>query len=132
MTDGVVMSPEFAKQVVDVVRRDRRTGRTKTVDTDYESSPTALASRFRKKCVVLDAALAAASDSMRGATSCLATVCTWSTDDEEYVESDLQVKVWNHSESKAHAIDTFGVADPINGHWWFFGDCAAMEDREGA
>lgn len=131
MADGVVMSPAFAAQVVDAVRRNVRSGRSKTVDTDYDKQPRVLPSRFRKLCVVLDAALPAATDSMRGASSCLATVCTWSIDDEEYVESDLQVTVWNHSETIDHAIDTFGKAEPIDGHLWFFGDCDAMANREG-
>lgn len=86
----------------------------------------------RDICVVLDAALAVATNSMTGGTSGLATVLTWSTTDEEYSESDDQVTVWNHSESTAHAIDTFGTAKWMDGHWWFFGDCEAMADREGA
>lgn len=80
--------------------------------------------------VILDASLAVATDSKTGATSCLATVCYWSDDDEEFVESDPveQITVWNHSESTAHAIDTFGVVKWV-GHWMFFGDCSAMAAR---
>lgn len=86
----------------------------------------------RKYAVVLDEALAAAGDSMRSPTSGLATVLEWSTTDEEYTESELQIEAWNHSESTDHAIDTFGVAEWIDGHYWFFGDCDAMANREGA
>jgi len=83
------------------------------------------------KCVILDAALAVASDSKTGATSGLATVCYWSIADEEYTESSplQQITVYNHSESTGHDEDTFGVARWINGHWWFFGDCSAMASR---
>lgn len=42
------------------------------------------------------------------------------------------VHVWNHSESSEHAVDTFGVARFIDGHWWFFGDCEPMADRSSA
>ena len=85
-------------------------------------------------CVILDDSLAVATDAKTGATSGDATVCEWDVDAEEYTESDpvRQITVYNHSESTAHAIDTFGVARWIQGHWWFFGDCEAMADREGA
>ncbi len=84
------------------------------------------------RCVILDAALAAASNSKTGATSCLATVCEWSVEDEEYTETETQLTVWNHSESTDHAINTFGLARQIDGHLWFFGDCDAMASRGGA
>lgn len=85
----------------------------------------------RDRVVILDAALAAASNSKTGATSGLATVCYWSVEDEEFTESDpvQQITVWNHSEATAHAVDTFGVARWISGHWMFFGDCGAMASR---
>jgi hypothetical protein len=85
----------------------------------------------KDKCVILDEALAVATNSKTGATSGLATLCDWSVADEEFVESDpvRQITVYNHSESTAHAIDTFGVARWIQGHWWFFGDCSAMAAR---
>ena len=79
----------------------------------------------------MDEALAVATDSKTGATSGLATLCDWSVEDTEFSESDpvRQITVYNHSESTAHAVDTFGVARWIQGHWWFFGDCAAMAAR---
>jgi len=83
----------------------------------------------RSLAVVLDAALEAAGNSMTSPTSGDATVLTWSTTDEEYTESSEQITVWNHSESTTHSIDTFGKAEWIDGHWWFFGDCAAMGFR---
>jgi hypothetical protein len=117
---------------VDTVRRNLRTGRSKTVDTDYGSAKGLTPSRFPTRCVVLDEELEAAENSMRSPTSCLATVLTWSTTDEEYTETDpaRQITVWNHSETTNYEIDTFGTAEFIDGHWWFFGDCAAMSERE--
>ena len=79
--------------------------------------------------VILDAALAAATNSKTGATSGLATVCDWDTSTSDYVESSKQITVWNHSESTAHAEDTFGYARWIDNHWHFFGDCDPMAAR---
>jgi len=129
---GVTMSPEFNKQVVEAVKSDRRRRGVKTVDTDYGAAERKPGDRLRRKAVILDAALAAATHSLTGATSCLATVCQWSVEDEEYIKTDEQVKVWNHDETVDHAIDTFGAAVPIDGHYWFQGSCDAMADREGA
>jgi hypothetical protein len=79
--------------------------------------------------VILDAALDVATDSKTGATSCLATRLAYSVTDNEYSETDQQVTVWNHSESDSYEIDTFGKAEWIDGHWWFFGDCGPMAAR---
>ena len=76
--------------------------------------------------VILDDALAVATNSKTGATSCLATVCVWDASINDYVETATQKTVWNHSESTEYAIDTFGSARTIDGHLWFFGDCAPM------
>lgn len=79
--------------------------------------------------VILDADLDAATDSLTGATSCLATVCGWSTVLEQGFERSRQETVWNHSEETDFAADTFGVARWIEGHWVFFGDCGPMASR---
>lgn len=86
---------------------------------------------MRERVVILDASLPVATNSKTGATSCLATVCYWSVSDEEFTEADpvQQITVWNHSESTAHAVDTFGIARWISGHWMFFGDCDPMASR---
>lgn len=86
---------------------------------------------MRDRVVILDAALAVATNSKTGATSCLATVCYWSVADGEFSESDpvQQITVWNHSEVTEHAVDTFGIARWICGHWMFFGDCEPMAAR---
>lgn len=130
---GVVMSPEFNKQVIEAVRRDIRTRGVKTVDTEYGQGNQRLTpSRFPERAVILDAALPAATNSKTGASSGLATIQRWSVTDEEYVETESQLTVWNHSESTSHAVDTFGTCRFIDGHYWFFGDCEAMASREDA
>lgn len=83
-------------------------------------------------CVILNAALPAATNSKTGATSGLATICKWSRTTEAYEETSKQIKVWNHSEATGHAVDTFGTARFIDEHYWFFGDCDAMAMRGGA
>ena len=86
---------------------------------------------MRDRAVILDAALAVATNSKTGATSCLARVCYWSVSGNTFSEStpSQQITVWNHSEVTAHAINTFGVARWISGHWMFFGDCDPMAAR---
>lgn len=81
------------------------------------------------KGVIIDAALDVATHALTGATSCLATICEWSPTDTEYTETAQQITVWNHSESQSFEADTFGKAEWIDGHWWFFGDCGPMEAR---
>ena len=80
--------------------------------------------------VILDGALAAATNSKLGASSVQATILTWNAETNEYEESPEQVLVWNHSEHTSHGANTFGVAKHIDGHYWFFGDCDPMADRE--
>jgi len=79
--------------------------------------------------VVLDATLAVAVNSKTGATSALATRCIWSSEQNEYSELQIQITVWNHSESDHYDAGTFGFASWIDGHWWFIGDCAPMAAR---
>lgn len=129
MSDIVQISQGFNRQLVGVVRRDMRRGRrSRDAELDLET-PGNKPSRFKERVVILDADLAAASHSLTGATSGLATVCKWSVADEEYVETALQLPVWNHSEHANHTADTFGYARFIDGHWHFFGDCHPMGAR---
>ncbi len=79
--------------------------------------------------VILDGSLAKASHALTGGTNCLATVCEWNGDDDEYVETAKQITVWNHAEATAHATNTFGYARFKDGHWHFFGDCDPMAAR---
>lgn len=133
MAKGVINSEAFNKQVIETVLQNRRTRGVKTVEDEFTTGTKRLTtSRFREHCVILDAALPAATNAKTGATSCLATICQWSVTDEQYIETDLQILVWNHSESTDHSIDTFGVGKHIDGHYWFFGDCDPMGNRGGA
>lgn len=122
-----MISPEYDGQIRQTIRVVRNMGRTSS-EMDL-SAQERVASRFSDHAVILDAALAAATHALTGATSALATVCKWSTADEEYVETDLQITVWNHAEATSHVEDTFGIARHINGHWHFFGDCEPMASR---
>jgi len=128
-TDIVQISQGLGKQLVGVVRRDLRRGRrSRDAELDLQT-PGNKPSRFKEHVVILDASLAAASHSLTGATSGLATLCKWSTTDEEYTETSQQLTVWNHSEHTSHAANTFGVIRNIDGHWHFFGDCEPMASR---
>jgi hypothetical protein len=130
MTEVVDISAEYELQIRDTVRRDIR-GRRTSVD-GRPTSPRQQPSLFPEFAVILDADLPAASHSLTGATHCLATICRWSTSQRKYVETAKQIEVWNHGEATAHAVNTFGLARNIDGHYWFFGDCEPMADREGS
>ena len=128
-SDVVQISQGLGKQLIGVVRRDLRRGRrSRDAELDLET-PGNKPSRFKEHVVILDEDLDAASHSLTGATSGLATLCKWNTEDEEYTETSQQLTVWNHSESTAHVTDTFGVIRNIDGHWHFFGDCGPMASR---
>jgi hypothetical protein len=129
MTEVVDISVPYEQQIRETVRHGLRTNRR--TRENIPAAPQKLTSRFPDHAVILDADLAAATHALTGATSCLATVCRWDTVAEEYVETDQQVKVWNHAEATEHAVNTFGVARHIDGHYWFFGDCEPMADRDG-
>ena len=124
---GGMIGPEYDGQIRQTILAVRNLGRTSSeMDLSAQQKAT---SRFPDHAVILDAALAVATHALTGATSALATVCKWDTTAEEYTETDLQITVWNHSESAAHAINTFGIARHIDGHWHFFGDCDPMAAR---
>jgi len=128
-SDVVNISQGFNRQLVGVVRRDLRRGRrSRDAELDLQT-PGNKPSRFKDHAVILDDDLPAATHSLTGATSCLATMCLWSKTENEYSETSKQITVWNHSESTAHVLDTFGIARWINGHWHFFGDCEPMAAR---
>ena len=124
---GGTIGPEYDGQIRQTIVAVRSMGRTSS-EMDLSAQQKA-ASRFPDHAVILDAALAAATHSLTGATSALATVCKWNTSDEDYTETELQITVWNHAEATAHAVDTFGIARHIDGHWQFFGDCDPMAER---
>jgi hypothetical protein len=130
MTEVVDISAEYELQIRDTVRRDIR-GRRTSVD-GRPTSPRQQPSLFPEFAVILDADLPAASNSLRGGTHCLATVCRWSMSQKKYVETEKQIEVWNHSETLSHQTNTFGDARMKDGHYWFFGDCEPMADRGGS
>lgn len=106
--------------------------RRQGIPTDSNTSSGPQRGHQRPVAVILDEALDVATHSLTGATSALATRCDWSVANEEYTEAPGtvdQITVWNHSESQSFEADTFGKAEWIDGHWWFFGDCAPMEAR---
>lgn len=123
---GGLIGPEYDAQIREVIREQKRRGR---VSREWVDMPnTRPGSRFPDKAVILDESLAVATNSKTGAASAMATVLEWSVADEEYIETDEQQRVWNHSESKSFAEDTFGIARHM-GHWVFFGDCEPMAAR---
>jgi len=124
---GGTIGHEYDGQIRQTIIAVRQMGRT-SAEMDLAAQQKA-ASRFPDHAVILDAALAAATHALTGATSALATVCKWNTADEEYTETDLQIKVWNHSETTPSSTDTFGFARHIDGHYCFFPDCAPMASR---
>jgi len=127
--DGVKLGRKALKQIAQVVRDSQRRMRS---SPDIYTPPSGSG---RDLAVILDGALAAASDSKTGSTSAIATVCNWEGlflaegVVPAYVETGKTITVWNHSESTDHAIDTFGYARWVDGHWVFFGDCDAMGAR---
>jgi hypothetical protein len=124
---GGTVGPELYKQVTDTIVAVRQMGRVST-EMDLTAEGKA-ASRFPSHAVILDAALAAATNSKTAPTSALAKIQRWSVAESKYKETTQQIKVWNHSESTGFAINTFGEARMIDGHYWFFGDCEAMKVR---
>jgi hypothetical protein len=124
---GGLIGPEYDAQIRETILAVRGQRRVST-EGDLSGSQR-FASRFSEKAVILDAALGVATSSQTGATSALAAIQRWSVTDGEYIETEQQITVWNHSESTAYAADTFGFARFIQGHWCFFGDCAAMAER---
>ncbi len=126
MTGGLV-SPEYDTQIRETIRAVR--GNRRVSKEGDLSAPQKRASRFSEKVVILDEDLPAASHSLTGATSGLATVCKWSVADGQYTETSMQLTVWNHAENANHVTDTFGYIRFIDGHWHFFGDCHPMGAR---
>lgn len=124
---GGMIGPEYDGQIRQTIIAVRSMGRTSS-EMDL-SAPERAASRFSSHAVVLDATLSAATNSKTGARKALATIQRWSVTQEKYVESSQQITVWNHSETAAFSVNTFGEARMIDGHWFFFGDCAAMASR---
>lgn len=127
MTSGIFLSPEYDQQIRGLIRQDRGTHRNVNESEGLQAKK--LPSRFRTLAVILDEALPAPTSALEPTTA-KATVLRWSVSNAKYTETEFQIDVFNHAESKAHAINTFGAAQPIDGHFWFFGDCEPMANRE--
>lgn len=124
---GGLVGPELYGQMTETIVAVR--GGKRRSKEHVEEPNVKPGSRFPDHAVILNAAMGAATHSLTGATSARATVCKWNSGTAGYVETDLEITVYNHSESTAFAVDTFGVARHIDGHYWFFGDCEAMGAR---
>lgn len=84
-------------------------------------------STFLPRAVILDETLTGGS--FLAPSSGLATVCRWSTESGTYVQTELQITVWNHSSSEDLEVDTPGAALLIDGHYWLFADCEPLAAR---
>ena len=120
----MLVSPELYRQFAEVYRwyRSLKGQSPGEPDTQQTKKP----SRFPAYAVIIDAELAGAS--LLAPSSCLATICEWDDAADTYAQTAEQIAVWNHS-AESHDVDTPGAAIPIDGHYWFFGDCEAMDDR---
>lgn len=124
---GGGITPEYDQQIRGTILNVRRmSGRSREM---LESIPRKPGRAFGPHIVILDESLDVATNAKTGPTKALATICDWNEDDEEYVETEEQIEVWNHSESDSYEIDTFGIAFPVGGHYLMLGDCGPMADR---
>lgn len=122
---GRLLSDALYAQLGQTVRRvrmlDRRLSEANT------NNKRAAATSFPPRAVILDEALSGGS--FLAPSSGLATVCRWSTESGTYVQTELQITVWNHSSSEDLEVDTPGAAILIDGHYWLFADCEPLASR---
>ena len=131
MESGNVLSDAALEQVHEVIRiilkEERRS-------TEFQGTQRGrIPSRFPIHAVILDEALDAVDflEEPTGSTDLAepnATICELDTPTGKYRQTERRLAVVNRS-STDHDEDTPGAAIPINGHYWFFGDCEAMADR---
>jgi len=84
------------------------------------------ASVFRPKAVILNESL---SGSLLDPGKADATVCKWNATTEKYEQTAKTLDVFGHSGIPS-AVDTPGFAFFIDGHFCFFADCEAIDDRD--
>jgi hypothetical protein len=121
------ITPGYDQQIRGTILNVRRmSGRSREMLDPIPRKP---GRAFGPKIVILDESLDVATNAKTGPTKALATICDWNEEDEEYVETEEQIEVWNHSESDSYEIDTFGIAFPVGGHYFMLGDCGPMADR---
>lgn len=124
MSDGVILSEEFASQVVRVVRHVLRQERLRQdTGTRHQKHGPAIAA------CILDGTLAAATDAKTSPGSATATFLVADSGSAAFSEGSYTETVYNHSETLSYGTDTFGFAIKVNGYWRFSGDCAAMASR---
>jgi hypothetical protein len=132
MTGGNLLSDAALEQVYDVIRHFLRTERVSTEHRETQRGR--IASRFPIHAVILDEALDAPEDFLSVGTGSTnpaepnATICDYDTETKKYTQTKKRIAVSNYSTTD-HDVDTPGAAIPINGHYWFFGDCDPMIDR---
>ncbi len=132
MTTGNLLSDGLLDQVLAVVKHFLKTHKN-TLEHQDPTSPRPT-TRFRTHAVILDEALDAASSFLGAGTGSSdpaepnATVCEIDLSTNTYKQTEQRLSVVNHSTTD-HPVDTPGAAIPINGHYWFFGDCDPVADR---
>lgn len=131
MTTGNLLSDGLLKQVLAVVKNYLKTHNV-TVEHDEPRNPRQ-ATRFKTHAVILDEALAGTSflSAPTGSIDPVepnATICEVDITTGTYTQTEDRLAVANHSATD-HAVDTPGAAIPIDGHFWFFGDCDPVADR---
>lgn len=128
---GSLVSPELLQQIYETIRHYLRTHRT---GEDFAAdSKSRKPSALKTIAVILDEDLDGVdflSEPSGSVDPTLknATVCQWSFEKNRYVQTEQRLHVANHS-AEEKLTDTPGAAIPIDGHYWFFGDCDPLEDR---
>ena len=126
------LSDDLLKQVYAALSHYMRTHRVSTETS--EPIDRRLPGRFPIRAVILDEDLGSANflEEPTGSTDPLepnATVCRWDRDENKYEQTEQRLAVANHASGNS-SKDTPGAAIPIDGHYWFFGDCSPISDRE--
>ncbi|MEO1914370.1 MAG: hypothetical protein ABGW98_11010, partial [Myxococcales bacterium] len=131
MIEGNLLSDAALEQVYAVIRHFLRTERASTEHRETQRGR--IPSRFPIHAVILDEDLDAADflGTPTGSTDLAqpnATICELDTSTGIYKQTTRRLAVVNRS-STDHSEDTPGAAIPVNGHYWFFGDCESIVDR---
>ena len=128
-----LLSEGLLKQITELIRKDRDSSDA-TSFTDGNNWGIRRPSMLKTKAVILDEALSGASsflsegDGSNDPEEPNATICEYDRDTNTYTQTEERLAVTSHS-TESHAVDTPGAAIPIDGHYWFFGDCNAVTSR---
>ena len=132
MPDGNLISDALLAQIGAVVKLALRNERRTSEHSEPASSRTP--TRFKTHAVILDEELAGVETFLSEASGSTdlaepnATICEWDAETKKYKQTEKRLAVASHS-AEAHEVDTPGAAIPIDGHYWFFGECSPMENR---